>query len=197
MAQPSFDAKNKPSWPIRTLRKLNPFASRIEPETYEQGQKIEFSRIGLTRTVTTKSGGCIFGDISSNNQFAIERPGGENHIDPAKTMANNKGFVYAAVKAIAREVINIEFRLFEIDAKNHKEKKEHDLLDLLDGVNEFMTGPELKYLTVAHLNLVGNAYWLLSGVKNDTDKPKAIYLLDPSKVKVLLDTTTFPYQIKG
>jgi HK97 family phage portal protein len=193
---PSLNAKG-PSWPIRALRKLNPFASRIEPEIYSQGQKIEFNRFGMARAVTTKSGKRVFGEITGGNQFAIERPGGGNRIDPAKAMANNKGFVYAAVKAIAREVMNIEFRLFEIDGKNHNELKEHELLDLLDGVNEFMTGPELKYLTVAHMNLVGNAYWLLLGVKNETDKPKAIYVLDPSKVRVILDQTTFPYQIKG
>ena len=31
-----------------------------------------------------------------------------------------------------------------------------------------MTGIELKYVTMAHLELTGNSYWLLDGVKNDT-----------------------------
>jgi phage portal protein BeeE len=74
-------------------------------------------------------------------------------------MENNTGFVYAATRAIAREVMNIEFRLFQVKGKSHNELEEHELLDLLDGVNDFMTGPELKYLTSIHLDLTGNAYW--------------------------------------
>jgi hypothetical protein len=38
---------------------------------------------------------------------------------------------------------------------------------LLDGVNENMTGIELKYTTMAHLELTGNCFWLLDGVKDD------------------------------
>src|SRR5277367_1953923 len=110
MAQPSLNAKG-PSWPIRTLRKLNPFGSRIEPEAYSQGQKIEFSRFGLARTVTTKSGAKVFGEIEGGNQFAIDRPSGGTVIDPSKALANNRGFVYAAMNAIAREVMTIDWRL--------------------------------------------------------------------------------------
>ena len=39
------------------------------------------------------------------------------------------------------------------------------LLDLLDVPNEHMTGIELKYVMMAHLELTGNAYWLLDGVE--------------------------------
>jgi hypothetical protein len=41
-------------------------------------------------------------------------------------------------------------------------------LTLLEGVNEEMTGIELKYVTMAHLELTGNAYWYLDGVSSDT-----------------------------
>jgi hypothetical protein len=43
----SLNASGKPSWPIRFLSKLNPFSSRIEPETYQQDQKLEFGQSGL------------------------------------------------------------------------------------------------------------------------------------------------------
>jgi hypothetical protein len=36
-----------------------------------------------------------------------------------------------------------------------------DPMDLLEGVNENMTGIELKYVTMAHLELTGNCYWPL------------------------------------
>ena len=87
------------------------------------------------------------------------------------------------------------WRLYKIKGKNHEEQDDHELLDLLDGVNEYMTGIELKYTTVAHLELTGNCYWLLDGCKSDTDKPKAIHLLNPGRVRVKLNKSVFPYTI--
>ena len=186
----SLTAKNKPSWPVRQFRKL---VTRIDPELYEQGQNITFDRYGIRKGVGGK-----FGDFDTNaNSMAIYRPGAGSTIDPEKAMANNTGFVYAGTNAIAREIMNIDWRLFQVIGKDHKELSDHELLDLLDGVNPDMTGPELKYMLSTHLDLVGNSYWYLEGVKNDTDKPTAIYPLDPSKVKVQVDTSTFPFQVKG
>jgi phage portal protein BeeE len=73
-----------------------------------------------------------------------------------------------------QEVANIQFRLYKVSGNDQQEvSADHPILTLLDGVNEHMTGPELKYVTMAHLELTGNFYWLLDGVKNDTDKPRA------------------------
>lgn len=177
-------------------------AARIDPETYEQGP-IEMTRYGVIKRGTGKSGNAVFGEFSqSENQFAIERPGGGHHIDPEKALANNRGYVYAAVNAKAREVMNIDFRLFEVDGDDHEEQTTHDALDLLDGVNPDMIGAELKYPTSTHLDLVGNCYWLLTDkngnpVKTDLDKPDAIYILDHSKTHPLIDTGNFPQCIKG
>lgn len=159
MATPSLNAKNKPSWPVRTFRKL---ISRIDPEIFHQERDFTFDQYGIRKAVGGKFG--EFGSESS--QFVIDRPSAGSHIDAAKAMENNTGFVYAATKAIAREVMNIEFRLFQVKGKNHDELEEHELLELLDGVNDFMTGPELKYLLSHHLDLAGNGYWYLEGVKN-------------------------------
>lgn len=178
--------------------------SRIDPELYEQAQGgVTMTRYGLIKRVAGKGGSSVVGEISgSNSQFVIERPGGGNHIDPERALANNRGYVYAAVNAKAREVQNIDFRLFQVNGEDHNEKEEHPLLDLLDGVNPDMIGSELKYLTSAHLDLVGNCYWLLTdkngnAVKGDLDKPDAIYLLDPAKTHPLIDTDHFPFRIKG
>jgi HK97 family phage portal protein len=186
----SLTAKNKPSWPIRTFRKL---VTRIDPELYEQDQNFTFDIYGIRKAV-----GGQFGEFGSDaNPMAIYRPGGGNTIDASKAMANNRGFVYASVNAIGREIMNIDWRLFEVSGEDHEEQTDHELLDLLDGVNPDMTGPELKYMLSAHLDLTGNAYWFLDGVKNDTDKPTAIYPLDPSTMKLIPDTSTFPFTIKG
>jgi HK97 family phage portal protein len=196
VASPSLNSKGKPGWLPRLVRGI---ASRIDPEHYEQERGgLTFTRYGLV-----KSSGGKFGEIDSGgNQFVIERPGGGHHIDPEKALANNRGYVYAAVNAKAREVQNIDFRLFEVNGEDHQEKTNHDLLDLLDSVNPDMIGSELKYLTSSHLDLVGNCYWLLTDtkgnpVKDDLAKPEAIYLLDPSKIHPVIDKSNFPFRITG
>jgi HK97 family phage portal protein len=199
MPSPSLNANNKPSWFARLVRGR---ASRIDPELYEQGP-IEMTRYGVIKRTKGKDGSAVFGEFSqSGNQFAIERPGGGHHIDPEKALANNRGYVYAAVNAKAREVQNIDFRLFEVNGEDHQEKTDHAVLDLLDSVNPDMIGSELKYLTSAHLDLVGNCYWLLTDkngnpVKGDLDTPDAIYLLDPAKTKPVIDNDHFPLRITG
>jgi phage portal protein BeeE len=107
---------------------------------------------------------------------------GAKQVDAAKAMGNFTGWTYAAVNAIASEVANIQFRLYQVAGDDQEEvEPDHPLLTLLDGVNEHMTGPELKYVTMAHLETTGNFFWLLDGVKSDTDKPRAIYPLNPGR----------------
>jgi hypothetical protein len=101
-------------------------AARIDPETYSQSQGFTMTRYGLVKAVGGK-----FSEIDTpGNQFAIERPGGGRHIDPEKALANNRGYVYAAVNAKAREVMNIDFRMFEVNEDDHEEKTTHECLDL-------------------------------------------------------------------
>lgn len=111
--------------------------------------------------------------------------GGYKKIAKEKAMQVIEGWVYACVRAIAEELANMKFRLYQVKKDGTNEEIfEHELLDLLDGVNPFQSGYELKYLTSAHLEAVGNSYWLLDGVKSETDKPTAIYMLDPVHVRI-------------
>jgi HK97 family phage portal protein len=136
------------------------------------------------------------GFSGGSDPLAIYKPNGSKNIDAAKAMANFTGWAFAAVNAIASEVANIQLRLYTVNGDDQEEvDQDHPLLTLLDGVNEHMTEPELKYVTMAHLELTGNAYWLLDGVRNDTDQPRAIYPLNPGSMRVKLDKTTFPYKI--
>jgi hypothetical protein len=130
-----------------------------------------------------------------DDPMAIYRPAGAKSVDAAKAMGNFTGWAYAAVNAIASEVANIQFRLYKINGDDQEEQDDHPLLTLLEGVNETRTGIELKYVTMAHLELTGNCYWLLDGVNNDTDQPRAIYLLNPGRVRVKLNKTSFPFKI--
>jgi phage portal protein BeeE len=186
----SLNAKGKPSWPIRAFRKL---ATRIDPEIFTQEQGITFDRHGLRKSVGGK-----FADIGSeSNQFAMYNPSNSTTIDSARAMANHKGIVYAAVNAIAREVMNIDWRLFEDKGDSPEEQTSHAVLDLLDSVNDCLTGLELKYLLSAHMYLAGNAYWYLEGVTDELSVPKAIHLMDPSKVRPVIDRRSWPYQLVG
>jgi HK97 family phage portal protein len=149
------------------------------------------STIGLSRKINTQipSTERIVGD-----PFVLWQS--SKKITSAKAMELNSGWVYACVRAIAEEIANIEFRLFRVKKDNTIEEiKEHELLDLLYGVNNFQTGFELLYTTAAHLELTGNAYWFLDGVEKEKDKPTAIYILNPRFVKVV--KTEFPQSIAG
>jgi Phage portal protein len=103
-------------------------------------------------------------DISAKSEtmgddpLAIYKPAGAKPVDAAKAMANFTGWTYAAVNAIASEVANIQFRLYKINGDDQEEQDDHPLLTLLEGVNETMTGIELKYVTMAHLELTGDCY---------------------------------------
>jgi phage portal protein BeeE len=130
-----------------------------------------------------------------DDPLAIYKPTGAKHVDAAKAMGNFTGWTFAAVNAIASEVANIQLRLYKINGDDHEEQEDHPLLTLLEGVNETMTGIELKYVTMAHLELTGNCYWLLDGVSNDSTPPRAVYPLNPGRVRVKLNKTTFPFEV--
>src|SRR5438105_1293537 len=103
------------------------------------------------------------GGTLSDDPLAIYKPTGAKSVDAAKAMGNFTGWTFAAVNAIASEVANIQLRLYQVNGNDHAEVDEHPLLTLLEGVNDRMTGIELKYVTMCHLELTGNAYWLLDG----------------------------------
>jgi HK97 family phage portal protein len=113
-----------------------------------------------------------------------------------KAMNTYNGWVYGCVRSIAEEIAKQRFRLFQVNADGvHEEIFDHEILDLLEGVNPYQTGYDLKYLTTSHLELAGNSYWLLDGVKSETDIPKAIYLLSPKYISPM--PAKLPDFIKG
>jgi HK97 family phage portal protein len=130
-----------------------------------------------------------------SDPMAIYKPSGAKSVDAAKAMGNFNGWTYAAVNAIASEVANIQFRLYKINGDDHEEQDDHPLLTLLEGVNETMTGIELKYTIMSHLELTGNFFGYLDGVSNDITPPRAIYPLNPGRVRVKLNKSSFPYKI--
>ena len=138
-------------------------------------------------------------DTKGSNGFgdplAIYKPTGAKDIDPARAMGEFRGWAYAAINAIAREVSNIQIRLYQIKGEEHVEIDDHPLLDLLETVNDHMTGIELKYTMAAHLELTGNFFAYLDGVSNAQSQPRAIHPLNPGSVRIKVDKSSFPYKI--
>ncbi len=120
-------------------------------------------------------------------------------ISAAKAMGAYNAWTYACVRAIAEELAKTHFKLYKVkkdkDKNIYEEISEHPILDLLDGVNPYQTGYELKYLTGSHLELTGNSYWLLDGVTDEKSQPKALYILNPKYIKVI--PAPLPEFIKG
>ena len=117
-------------------------------------------------------------------------------VTASKAMSIYHGWVYACTRAIAEEIANMQWRLFKVGKDGDDEELfEHEILDLLDGVNEFQTGYELKYTMGAHLELAGNVYLYLDGVNAEGGKPKAFYILKPSGVRIVVDRSQFPHRI--
>jgi phage portal protein BeeE len=126
------------------------------------------------------------GFAGGSDPLAIYKPTGAKEVDAAKAMANFKNWAFAAVNAIASEVANIQLRLYQVSGEDHEELVDRPLLDILDNPNETMTGIELKYTTMAHLELTGNCYWLLDGANSDMSPPRAIHPLNPGRVRVVV-----------
>lgn len=152
------------------------------------------STVGLTRKGLALTPGAVAG----TSQFILFGPG--KKLDASAALALNKGWVYACVRAIAEEVAKIEFRQFTTGKDGDVEDSESDLLNLLDSINPHQTRFEVLYTLAAHLELTGNAYWLLVGkngepVSSVDEKPLAIYPLSPKYVKPI--KSTLPEFIKG
>lgn len=129
--------------------------------------------------------------------FAIWK-GGTKPVSADRAFAVYSGWVSACIRAIAEEIAGMRFELYRIGRDGTPERvDDHEVLDLLDAVNPTTTGVELRFLTGAHLEAIGNAYWYLDGMATDKSKPTAIYPLNASRVKVLVNRNTFPSQVIG
>ncbi len=179
-------------------RKLTVFGSKVN-----SGDQNVFDRRGAVtihdKEYTKRNGEIVkmrsVKDVGGAS-MVITRPGGSQPIAPFRMLDVNHGWVYACVKAIAEEVANADFRVYKMGRNGeYEEQEDHPLIDFLEAINDFQTGPEFKQMMAAHLELTGNAYILLEGVKDETSQPTAMYLLDPSKVKIILDKTNYPYRV--
>ena len=131
----------------------------------------------------------------SNDPFAIWK--GSRKVDPSKAFDVYSGWVYACIRAIGEEIQKMEFELYEIKKDSDEERVyQSELLDILDAPNESMTGMDMRFMIASHLETCGNAYVYKDGL-NDQGKgtPTALYLLDASRVNVVVNKDSFPHRI--
>lgn len=134
--------------------------------------------------------------FTPSDPMLISRPSTGSTVDASAAMDAYHSWAYAAIKPISDEIAGIEWRFFKVNRDGEREEvQNHPLIDFLETVNNFQTGPEFKHTLAAHLELTGNAYIFLEGVKDFETKPKAMYLLDPGHVRINVNKTTYPYQI--
>lgn len=185
------------------LAKLKFFGTKVKT-----GDQMVFDRRGAIRItekeVTQKNGEVVrirgIADAGSGSDpMVIHRPtNGGDGVDASRAMGAHYSWPYAAIKAISEEISNIEFKVYRTKKNGEDEEvDEHELIDFLETVNDFQTSPEFKQMISQHLELTGNAYIYLEGVKNYNGKPVAMYLLDPGSTRIVIDKRTFPYKIVG
>jgi HK97 family phage portal protein len=151
------------------------------------------SSVGLTRS--SKAAIPSVASSGSGDPFAIWRPGGGNKVSADKALDVFTGWTYACIKAIADEIAGMQFELYKVKKDGDTERiYTHNMLDVLAGANATSTGMELLYTITTHLEACGNAYIYLDGVKNDTDEPKSLHILNPGRMRVML-TKDFPTRI--
>lgn len=95
-------------------------------------------------------------------------------------------WVFGAVDFRGEVFADIKIKLFRINKDNEKvEIKNHKALDMLNRPNKFVTTFELLEVTSMHLDLVGEAFWLIDMVKRE------IWWLEPQKVSIISDPVKF------
>jgi len=157
-------------------------------------------RVGLLRKGAANMP-LVQGMGNGSDPFAIFR--GNQTYDAGQALDEYHGWVYACTRAIAEELAKTQFKLMQVASDDSEEEvRQHEMLDLLAKPSPFMTGWELLHMLASHLEACGNAYWYLSGVKNENDIPDMIVPLVPRYMKMLkapLPTfcTGYEYKIDG
>jgi len=109
--------------------------------------------------------------------------------DKSKMLQSYVSWVYACVSIRAKAVSAAKFRLYvKRGVDEFEEVGEHPAIDLLRRVNPLDTFIDLKYITVAHLDLTGDAYWYMP--KNGLGLPAEIWILPPDRVRIVPNEKT-------
>lgn len=105
----------------------------------------------------------------------------------SKLLETYAEWVYANVSALGEEVSKLEPQLFKTVLKGGtmdlEEVDSHPLLDLLDRFNDSTTRSDAFYVTETHLELTGDAFYLVEGPKS---QPTNLFILQPDHMELKL-----------
>ena len=108
--------------------------------------------------------------------------------DPARQVAQNRHWVYVAVRAIAGRVAGTPLTIAH-GITGERVDWNHPLAQLLREVNPFDTAVSLWMKTVTFLELTGNAYWHVAN--DEAGQPAEIWVLPAPHMRVLPDPERF------
>ncbi len=102
-------------------------------------------------------------------------------------------WVYTCIYRIASKGSGVPWKLYKKKKQAKKvsydEVMSHPILNLLDKVNPFMTGSDLKEATLSYQELTGNSYWLLDAFVSG--HPTEIYPLRPDRIRIIPSEKTY------
>lgn len=105
---------------------------------------------------------------------------------------NYKGIVFAAINTIARSMAAAEWDLTKNSKSADPQRevlKQHAFLELIENPNPSLSKFDLVFGSAVFEEIAGEWFWYFALGKNSKE-PKEIYLLHPSKTKVVIDKAT-------
>ncbi|WP_075780073.1 phage portal protein [Marinitoga sp. 1137] len=94
-------------------------------------------------------------------------------------------WIYSAIRVISQTIAAANWRLYEVKNKERNEIEDHEALKFFNNPNPYTTRTELFLLTSQHLELIGEACWLL--IKDFRNKIIGISILNPTKMTLRMD----------
>lgn len=143
------------------------------------------------KNIETKKVQAVGGQISSAKSDIKLAPFSLDQAPKRKAnqyMGEMKNWLYPNITAIADPLSAIEFHLYKYVSKGKKETVEevnqHEVLDLLNNPNNFMTKEKLIYTYSCHRSLQGEASWLIIRKNGEAGVPTEIFPLRPDWITV-------------
>lgn len=99
------------------------------------------------------------------------------------------GWLFACVSRIASSIGETEWRCVQQVGKAERFVETSPALTLLAKPNPFWTGQELLELTQMHLDLVGEAFWVLNTTR--AGLPGEIWPVPPQRIRILTDPKNY------
>lgn len=131
-----------------------------------------------TVTLISELFGGIFKGIEAQKLFDYE--------SFLKAGTRNCWALFRAVDLISKVAMDTPFR-FQKKGGDGTAILHKELTALFLSPNPFMNGVELLYITVGHMSLTGNSFWLKDEVNFENERPGKLWPLNPKRMSMVID----------